>query len=154
MERARKRAAVETSTRLVAPIERDAAPFFSSTSRIAAPTYLRARSNGFVRVFVFERVTKNTSLSIAARTSDSPPSLIRSAFPHRLSFPRYANVDAGVNGRHANPDEDAELPKQKTNIICTLGPVSRTVDVLERMLRAGMRVARFNFSHGSHEYHQ
>ena len=59
-----------------------------------------------------------------------------------------------MNGRHANPDEDAELPKQKTNIICTLGPVSRTVDVLERMLRAGMRVARFNFSHGSHEYHQ
>jgi hypothetical protein len=38
VERARKRAAVETSTRLVAPIERDAAPFFSSTSRIAAPT--------------------------------------------------------------------------------------------------------------------
>ena len=59
-----------------------------------------------------------------------------------------------MNGRHANPNEDVELPKQKTNIICTLGPVSRTVDVLERMLRAGMRVARFNFSHGSHEYHQ
>ena len=59
-----------------------------------------------------------------------------------------------MNGRHANPDEDVELPKQKTNIICTLGPVSRAVDVLERMLRAGMRVARFNFSHGSHEYHQ
>lgn len=60
----------------------------------------------------------------------------------------------GVNGRHANPNEDVELPKQKTNIICTLGPVSRDAVTLEAMLRAGMRVARFNFSHGSHEYHQ
>jgi len=60
----------------------------------------------------------------------------------------------GVNGRHANPNEDVELPKQKTNIICTLGPVSRDIVTLEAMLRAGMRVARFNFSLGSHEYHQ
>ena len=42
----------------------------------------------------------------------------------------------------------------KSKIICTLGPVSRTVEILEEMLRAGMSVARFNFSHGSHEYHQ
>ena len=102
---------------------------------------------------MFERVTKNTSI-------DRRANVRLAAVAHRfrlsfcLSFLRYVNVDAGVNGRHANPNEDVELPKQKTNIICTLGPVSRTVDVLERMLRAGMRVARFNFSHGSHEYHQ
>jgi hypothetical protein len=28
------------------------------------------------------------------------------------------------------------------------------VEVIEELLRAGMSVARFNFSHGSHEYHQ
>ena len=39
-------------------------------------------------------------------------------------------------------------------IVCTLGPKSRSVEVLEDLLRAGMSVARFNFSHGSHEYHQ
>ena len=38
--------------------------------------------------------------------------------------------------------------------MCTLGPCSRSVEVVEELLRAGMNVARFNFSHGSHEYHQ
>lgn len=42
----------------------------------------------------------------------------------------------------------------KTKIVCTLGPKSREVPIIERLLRAGMNVARFNFSHGSHEYHQ
>ncbi|KDP20274.1 hypothetical protein JCGZ_06860 [Jatropha curcas] len=44
--------------------------------------------------------------------------------------------------------------RPKTKIVCTLGPQSRSVDMLERLLRAGMNVARFNFSHGSHAYHQ
>jgi pyruvate kinase len=39
-------------------------------------------------------------------------------------------------------------------VVCTLGPKSRTVEVLEELLRAGLNVARFNFSHGTHEYHQ
>jgi len=45
-------------------------------------------------------------------------------------------------------------PKGAAQIVCTLGPKSRSVPVLEELLRAGMSVARFNFSHGSHEYHQ
>jgi len=44
--------------------------------------------------------------------------------------------------------------RQFTHIVCTLGPSSRTVPQLVALLEAGMSCARFNFSHGSHEYHQ
>ena len=42
----------------------------------------------------------------------------------------------------------------KTKIVCTLGPSSSTVDVIEKMIRAGMDVVRLNFSHGTHEEHR
>lgn len=40
---------------------------------------------------------------------------------------------------------------RKTKIICTIGPSSQNEDKLRQLMKAGMNVARFNFSHGDHE---
>jgi pyruvate kinase len=42
---------------------------------------------------------------------------------------------------------------KRTKIVCTVGPSTDKPGTLEAMLRAGMNVARFNFSHGNHEDH-
>ena len=42
---------------------------------------------------------------------------------------------------------------KRTKIVCTVGPSTDKPGTLEAMLRAGMNVARFNFSHGNHDGH-
>jgi pyruvate kinase len=45
------------------------------------------------------------------------------------------------------------LPENKTKIVCTIGPVSESRPMLERLMDAGMNVARLNFSHGDFQSH-
>jgi pyruvate kinase len=45
------------------------------------------------------------------------------------------------------------MTDRKAKIVCTLGPVTTSARMIDRMVRAGMDVARLNFSHGAPEEH-
>ena len=47
-----------------------------------------------------------------------------------------------------------ELPTHKAKIVCTIGPASESPEILGQMTRAGMNVARLNFSHGDFAGHK
>lgn len=44
--------------------------------------------------------------------------------------------------------------KRKTKIVCTMGPAVKDLEMVKSLLLAGMNAARFNFSHGDHQYHK
>ncbi|MBV9300016.1 MAG: pyruvate kinase, partial [Verrucomicrobia bacterium] len=45
------------------------------------------------------------------------------------------------------------IPNHKTKIVATIGPASDSPEMLESLIRAGMNIARLNFSHGSFDQH-
>jgi pyruvate kinase len=43
---------------------------------------------------------------------------------------------------------------RRTKIVCTIGPATESEEQLEQLMRAGMNVARLNFSHGTQQEHK
>ncbi len=58
-----------------------------------------------------------------------------------------------MRSKYRNPGR-MKLPPHKTKIVCTIGPASRSEEVMEKLIRAGMSVARLNFSHDTTEEHE
>jgi pyruvate kinase len=48
----------------------------------------------------------------------------------------------------------AAFPSHKTKIVATIGPASESPEMLQRLIRAGLNVARLNFSHGDFSRHE
>jgi pyruvate kinase len=45
------------------------------------------------------------------------------------------------------------IPERKAKIVCTIGPASNSPEMIERLIKSGMDVARLNFSHGTRDEH-
>src|SRR5437660_1130684 len=73
----------------------------------------------------------------------SPPAPPRTSRGSRRPTPASSSGRSWPDGR----------PMRRTKVICTIGPASSSTQMLDRLVAAGMDVARLNFSHGSHAEH-
>ena len=49
--------------------------------------------------------------------------------------------------------ESIQIDSRKTKILCTMGPACWDIDMLVKMIDAGMNCARLDFAHGDHKQH-
>jgi pyruvate kinase len=72
-----------------------------------------------------------------------------------IDMPHFRAQLAGTHLEHLCLLDMSSRPHalRNTGIICTIGPASQSVDVMVKLIEAGMCIARLNFSHGEHDYH-
>src|ERR1700730_6885637 len=69
--------------------------------------------------------------------------------------PASAPASSSSTGRFmsSSPNSWSSAKVRRAKIVCTLGPASNSPAVIDHLMRAGMDVARLNFSHGTQEEH-
>jgi pyruvate kinase len=63
------------------------------------------------------------------------------------------NTNASVIDPQQDPMLSPSTPRRRAKIVCTIGPVSNSEEMIRDLMMLGMDVARLNFSHGTHEQH-
>src|SRR5262245_24306833 len=72
-----------------------------------------------------------------------------------MRFPADRRAGPGPKrGRSGPRHSESEGTMRRTKIVCTIGPACETEEKLRELALAGMNVARLNFSHGSHAWHE
>jgi len=87
------------------------------------------------------------------RTQNVFRRIVQSLYQQELGLQKSANQVPETRFKFQQIFQVLDPSARKTAVVCTLGPACWSVDMLVKMLDAGMNVARLNFSHGDHKTH-
>ena len=137
--------------------ENENAPF--STDLIFLGTHVVGIQVLLKRYIMFSHVARNSARQLSRVAASSKQSSTLSASVRCFSVKDYREASADAMQLKTSfdlPDPAAELPAgrshhQLTKIVATIGPTSEQLEPLQRVVGAGMKIMRLNFSHATTE---